>query len=155
STVVAFQMGELKRYVLAVFLAVFAAGSGGCTKQARANRYIAQAGRDFAAEQYDRAEIEYLNALKVVPLTPTAVSKLGVIYFIEGKLTRALAYLQKAVELEPENCEVRLKLAQTCRAFHKMKQARDEAVRILEKRPCDSDAWLLLVDSATSPKELE
>ena len=40
------------------------------------------------AEQYDRAEIEYLTALKLAPLDPTAVARLG--SFINSGASRRL-----------------------------------------------------------------
>ena len=54
-----------------VFSLVLMVGAG-CSRQARTNRYLARAERDFHAEQYDRAEIEYLSALQLTPLEPNA-----------------------------------------------------------------------------------
>ena len=82
-----------------VALALVGIISAGCTKHARRNRYLARADRDFQAERYDRAEIEYLAVFKVAPMDPAAVSKLGLLYSIEGKMPQAHQFLKKAVEL--------------------------------------------------------
>jgi len=128
---------------------VVAAGAG-CTKQARMNRNLARADRDFQAEKYDRAELEYLNVLRNPKLNSAAVRQLGLLYYAEGRLPRAISFLRKAAELEPANLEVRLKLGQIYLAFRMAKEAREAAALVLQKQPQNEEALLLLAEVGTS-----
>jgi putative PEP-CTERM system TPR-repeat lipoprotein len=136
-----------------IFAAILILGAG-CSKEARKSHYLAKAERDFQAEQYDRAEVEFLSALKLAPLDPAAISRLGVIYQIQGKFLPAFTYLRKALELSPGDLEARLKSGLLYSRLHKSKEARDEAMRVLEKQPWNEDALLLLCDSATDSKDM-
>lgn len=138
---------------LLLFLLIIS--GAGCSKESRKNRFLAKAARDFEAEQYDPAEIEYLSALKLAPLDPVAIGRLGVLYELQGKTLLALTYLRKAIELDPGNLEARLKLGIMYSTMHKPAEARAEAMRVLEKEPWNEDALLLLTDSATDAKDLD
>src|SRR5437870_310816 len=148
-------MNALRRFVpMLLVLALVIAGGAGCSKAARKNRYLESANRDFKSERYDKAEIEYLKVLQVAPLNPVAVRQLGFIYHNQGRLPQAYAYLKKAGELEPEHTGVRLKLGLTYRSVGELKEARREALWVLEKQSGNESALLLLADTAMLPKEI-
>jgi tetratricopeptide (TPR) repeat protein len=134
--------------LITTLLAVLCAG---CGKEFKRSRNLAAGNRDFQAEQYDMAEIEYLNVLKVAPADAIAVSRLGLIYFAEGKLQRAFAFLQRAADLDSENTTVRLRLGQTCLVLRKFEETREQAVFVLNKAPTNDEALLLLAESAANP----
>ena len=127
----------------------------GCTKEARKERSLARANRDFANEKYDEAEIEYRKALQLGALDPTVIRQLGLLYFNEGRPLQAYAYLRKAAELQPENDEVRLKLGMCAMALGNFKEARNAAERVLKSQPATEDALMLLVNSSRTPSEAE
>ena len=135
-------------------LALVITGGAGCTKAARKDRYFASADRDFKSEQYDKAEIEYLKVLQIPPVNPVAIQQLGFIYYNEGRLPQAFAYLRKAAELAPEKVEVRLKLGLIYMADRQLKEARQEALWVLDQQPGNEEALLLLADTAATPKEI-
>src|ERR1035441_5312823 len=56
----------------------------GCTKEAKKNRYLARANSDFAAGQYEKAEVEYRKVLQVAPANSAAIAHLGIIYHDQG-----------------------------------------------------------------------
>jgi tetratricopeptide (TPR) repeat protein len=146
----------LKRCLpLLAAVALLAAGGLGCSKDAKKNRHLAAAEKDFAAEKYDRAEIQYLALLRLSPLEPAAIAGLGLIYFDQGKLPQAIAYLQKAVELQPENIQSRLKLAVIHQALGQVKPAREHAHKILEHAPEQEEAVMLLADLASTPADVQ
>ena len=63
---------------------------GGCSAEARKNRALKR-GDEFAAKnQYDRAEIEYINALRDDSQNAHAMASLGVIYLEQGRLVSGL-----------------------------------------------------------------
>src|SRR5580700_9130559 len=92
-------------------LALVALAGSGCTKQARKEHYLSLANQDYAAGNYDKAEIEYKDALQKVALDPVAVRQLGLLYSDEGRTLQAFSYLRKAAELDPKNATVQAKLA--------------------------------------------
>jgi tetratricopeptide (TPR) repeat protein len=114
----------------------------------RANRY-------FAAGQYDAAEIEYLNVLALDRGNAEAIGRLGVIYFDQGRMGKALPFLLAGRRMEPENLEVRLEFGLYLLAFAKFQEAKDEANFILDHAPSNSDAPLLLAEASVRPKEIE
>src|ERR1039457_3076981 len=127
----------------------------GCTKGARKDRCLARGDRDFGAESYDEAEIEYRKALQLVPFDPTAVRQLGYLYFNEGRLPLAYVYLRKAAELRPEDNDVRVKLGMCELPLGLVKEAREAARRVLQSQPETKDALLLLADSSRKSNEAE
>ena len=126
-----------------------------CTRQARKTRALAQADRSFAAGQYDQAEIEYLNALKLEALNPQAIGQLGLIYYAQGRVGRASPFLLKGRELQPENLELRQKLGMLQLGTGHVKEARAEADFILARKPQDAEAPLLLAETAVAPTDME
>jgi|CZKI01.1.fsa_nt_gi tetratricopeptide (TPR) repeat protein len=114
----------------------------------RANHY-------FVAGQYDAAEIEYLNVLRIDKRDPQALGRLGVIYFDQGRVGKSLPFLLAGRQFEPENLEVRLELGLYLLAFGRFQQAKDEADYILDHDPSYPDAPLLLAETAVRPKEIE
>src|SRR5437899_2289960 len=136
-------------------IAILVTIAAGCTKQAKRERYLARAERDFKAEKYDEAEIEYLKVLKIPPSNPTAVSRLGLIYYAEGRLPQAAGYLKRAVDLKPDDVEARLKLGLTWMAFQKLPEARQQALSVLETQPGNEEALVLLAISAANTNEVD
>jgi tetratricopeptide (TPR) repeat protein len=135
-------------------LTLIALFSAGCTKQAKRNRFLARADRDFQAERYDRAEIEYLAVFKVAPLDHVAVAKLGLLYFTEGKLPQAQQFLKKAVEFQPDDADLRAKLAMAAFSVQ-AKDARQEALQVLSRQPGNPDALLVLADTTLTTNQLK
>lgn len=137
-----------------LLVALLVAGTG-CTKQFKKNRYLALAERDFKAERYDRAEIEYQTVLRISPDNPEAIYKLGLLYSAEGRVPQAMVCLRKAVELQPENQEGHLKLGQAYLGLRMVKEARQEALKVLEKQPANGEAMLVLAESAQGTNEVQ
>ena len=139
---------------LAAFI-LLVAGGAGCSKRTFAERLLESGNRYFELEQYDKAETEYLRVLRFVQLQPTALGKLGLACFYEGKLPQSFAFLRKAAELDPGNAAVRLKLGLAYFALHQPKEAWAEAAWVLQKHPTDAEALTLLADSASTTNAME
>ena len=136
-------------------LLAVALACAGCTKAAKRSRYLARANKDFAAGQYEKAEIEYLKVLQIPPANPAAITRLGFIYHDQGRFPQALIVLKRAEKLDPENLELRLKLCLTEFSLRQFKDARDDANRILQKQPGQDEALLVLVQTAFTLKEVQ
>jgi tetratricopeptide (TPR) repeat protein len=135
-------------------IAVFAMAVGGCSPAAKKARHLEQANRYFDAGHFDQAEIEYINVLQLDHENPRAWSRLGLIYSNQGRYGRAIPCLIKAQELDPNNLEVHLKLGLVYLSAGKVKEVREEANSVLDKRPQDDDAPLLLAEAALTTKAI-
>src|SRR5947209_5255430 len=117
---------------LVLVLFFLAVASSGCAKQedtketrlARANDY-------FAADQYDKAEKEFREVLRLAPNDPVALRQLGILYHDQGQIVQAYPPLKKAAELLPEDSEVQLKLGLTLLSLRQFAEARDSALQVL------------------------
>ena len=150
-----FRLPDFHHRCLLSLLVVMVFAAAGCTKEVRKTRNLARAERDFAAGQYERAEIEYLKVLQVAPGNPTALGKLGSIYHDQGRFPQALYLLKKAAELAPDNADVRLKLCLTELSLGGVKEARQDAERVLQKQPGQEDALQVLAQSTLTVKEAQ
>lgn len=133
-----------------------AAISSGCSSQndskesrlKRANEYL-------TAGQYEKAAQEYRQILGIDPSDSAAQQQLAIIYYDEGQLRQAFPLLKKTAEGHPDNLNVQLKLALTYFAGRDLGHARELAAQILEKAPAQEDALLLMVDTSSTPDEMQ
>jgi tetratricopeptide (TPR) repeat protein len=142
------------KYICLASLALSVAVTG-CSKQARKARHEVRADKYYAAGQFAQAEIEYLNAAKLDPDDAHAIGRLGLIYFDEGRVTRAYPFLSKAVELNPDDPQVRIKLGYLNLSFGNAKEARAAALAILDKNPKYPEAAFLLAETARGAKDTD
>jgi len=138
----------MKSSVCLLSLALVAVLGVGCSPAAKKARHLERADKFFAASDYDKAEIEYLNVLRFDVDNARAFSQLGVIYAEQGRFGRAVPALLKAQQLNPSNLVTRLKLGRVYLAGGKFKDARTEAEFVLAQQPQDDEAPLLLADTA-------
>ncbi len=140
---------------LAVWVTGLLAVTGaGCSPKSRIARHVESAARDMAAGKLERAEIEYLNVMRLEPANPTAIAQLGIIYFEQGRIGRAAPFLVKGRELNPQNLELRAKLATLLLATGKTADARAEAEYILDHQPGNAEGAILLAQAAQQPPEV-
>lgn len=127
----------------------------GCSKEAKQVKHGERAEEFFVAGEYDRAEIEYLNVLQANPKDSHALSRLGRIYFEQGKLGRAFPLLAGIKELAPDNLDNRVKLSQFNLAAGRRKEAIEEATFVLSKRPDDVESILVLGEASVLPDQIK
>jgi tetratricopeptide (TPR) repeat protein len=148
-------MNKLKYFtttgLLLAVVFVLAVGNTGCTAKARKTYHETRADRFYAAGQFDRAEIEYLNVLRNDSRDAQAIGRLGLIYYQEGRIQTAYPYLLKGSELATNDLALRLKLGFIYAATGRSGDARDAANFVLDRKPQDGDAPLLLAQSAGTP----
>ena len=133
---------------------MLAVAGAGCTAKMKASRHLKRADQYFDSGQYDQAEIEYKNVLRNAPRNPEAWSRLGIIYFEQGRLGEAGQILERAEQVDTNNIEVRLKLCLIDLEAGKLKEARDEAGFVLDKNPGDAQAPILLAEASASAGEI-
>ncbi|MCX6908300.1 MAG: tetratricopeptide repeat protein [Verrucomicrobia bacterium] len=149
-------MRKLAQWVLtAGALTLLALADVSCSPAASKARHMEQADRYYDAGEFDKAEVEYISVLHVDSQDSHALGRLGLIYFEQGRSERALPLLLRCFELDSGNLDVRLKLGLVYLAMGKLKEAQVEADFVMERRPQDDEVPILLVEAATTPKNIE
>ncbi len=133
--------------LLAFFLA-------GCSAGMKESYHLRRGNAFYAAGQFDRAEIEYLNVIRNNPENVTAISHLGEIYYVQGRMQNAGQFLYRARQLNTNDLTVRIRLAQLYASAGKFKLARDEARFVLDREPGNADAPVTLAETADTPKDI-
>jgi tetratricopeptide (TPR) repeat protein len=138
-----------KYHVLLLFVvaALLVVAGAGCSAKVKKSYYLEQADRSFDAGQFDKAEVQYLNALHADPRDPVAMGRLGVIYFQEGRFQKAAPYLYNGCQLDTNNLDLRLKLAQIYLGVGMLKEANNEAGYVLDRNSQDHDAPVFFAQS--------
>jgi tetratricopeptide (TPR) repeat protein len=143
---------NLQRVFTAVVVALWVIGVAGCSPSASKARHQEQADQYYAAGDFDKAEVEYISVLHVDSQDPHCLGRLGLVYFQQGRMDRALPLLLRSFELDSSNLDVRLKLGLVYLAMGKLKEAREEALFVMGRKPQDDEAPILLAETATTPK---
>src|SRR3989454_10267899 len=106
------KMSRASRGWIILFLALLVAMIG-CSRspEAKKARHLDRGDRYFAREQYREAVIEYANVLRIDRTNERAERQLALAHYQLGDFGRAFPYLVKFAETEPDNIDIRLKLA--------------------------------------------
>lgn len=139
----------IKSSSLGLVLALLILGGSGCSPHAKMERYLAKADQYLAKGDYDRAEIEFKNALQIDSQNTTALGKLGTLYFNQGRILSARSLLLIAAEHAPANLELKLQLGLSDLAVRDFEGARTKAEFVLDRTPGNPEAPALLAEAAT------
>jgi tetratricopeptide (TPR) repeat protein len=143
-----------KRLIFALCLTALA--NVGCSKdEPTKDQLLSRADAAVTAGQYDKAEKDYREVLRLAPEEPAALRQLAVIYLDQGQLLQAYPLLKKSAELQPDDPEIQLKLGLLFLAVGSSAEAREAALQVLEKQPGNQEALLLLVDASRKPEDIE
>lgn len=141
----------LVRWGLAVLLILPLAG---CTKSSRAARMLRQANEHFSAGEFEKAEIEYLNVLRVDRTNHTAIRNLGLLSFEQDDFQRAWQCMQITLQQDSNDLLARLRISQMLLTLDEGNpnptnrfQARTNALTILAQQPTNEMALYVLVDT--------
>jgi tetratricopeptide (TPR) repeat protein len=126
----------------------------GCSKESKKESRLRQADIHFKAGDYDRAEVEYLNALQIESTNFIALRRLGVMAYEEGRLSHAYAALNSAKKTAPEDFDTRLHLALVLLAGGNPKDARAEALTLLNRQETNEQVLMLLAESSLSTNDV-
>lgn len=141
------------RFLVLLIMAMALTLGSGCSKEAKRDRFIKRANHYFEAKDYPKATIEYLNAAQLDPENPVCTERLGQIYFAQGQLARAQAWLRKSLAQNPARVELMVPLMRIYREAHDSAKASSMAVDILKLQPGNEEAFLTLADFATTPEQ--
>lgn len=139
--------------LLAVVVGIVA-GSG-CTADTRKVRHMERADGFYEKGELEKARIEYLNALRIDMNQSRAVRRLGQIYYEQGNIAQAIPFLLEAEKREPNEVDVRLKLATVYLAAEQLSKAREQAQAILKIEATNEEAVVILANAAGSTALLQ
>jgi tetratricopeptide (TPR) repeat protein len=149
-------MNRVNKFLGSIGILLFAGLlATGCSKASRSARHLSTADRYYEAGDYDGAEIEYLNALRLDGKSVVALSRLGIMSFEDHNFAKSIPFLLRVKALDPNNLEARSKLGSIYLIGRKPKEAREEASFILSKQPTHPDALLLLAESTVRTNLVE
>jgi len=142
---------------LAVFaVALITVANASCSKPGPTkDQMLSSANQAFAAGHYAEAEKQYRELLRVAPDEPQAVRQLGIIFQDQGELPQALPLLKRSAELRPDDVEVQLKLGLALQRLRQYKEAREAALRVLDKQPGREEALVLLANTALGLNDVD
>lgn len=126
----------------------------GCSEATKTQRAAERADRNFAAGEYEKAKIDYMNVLRSRGPSAKVYMRLGQIWYDQGAPLRAAPFLGSARELNEGNIENNLRLARVLTSFGQLKQANKVAAAILRQAPDNGEALLLLAQTAHDPEEV-
>ncbi len=126
----------------------------GCSKQSKAEDYLKRAEGYFTAKDFAKAEIEYLNVLKLDKANVASVKRLATIYYDQGKIKQGIPFILGVRELDKDDLGNRMRLAQIFLSARKLQEARKETIYVLDRDPKNDEAISLLSDTATNSEEI-
>ena len=116
--------------------AVAALGTGilpvGCDRspQAKEAQYLKRGAALAAKKDYDRAALEFRNAVKEMPKDAEAYYQLGLTYLASGNVGNGVAALRHATEINPKHTGAQLKLAELMTTSQNQDILRDAVGRL-------------------------
>jgi len=146
-------MDRLKQGCVALLGAILLMGMfTGCSAEAKKARHLERGESYFKAGEFEKAKIELLNVLRLEPLNAKAIRQMGFMLYEQGAPLSAYKFLSKAVEQNPQDTEISLKLASAQVAIGEWKKGQDLAIAALGKDPGNTDAIAVLAESAMNPE---
>lgn len=135
--------------------ALFVASAGaiacfvaGCSSEQREARYLKRANQSYEKKQFDKAQVDYMNIVRVNPKNVLAWTRLGLIASDKGELQLAYKALGNVKTLQPDNLVARSRLGRVLLSARAMSEARKEALFVLDKDPLNDESMLVLASSS-------
>src|SRR3982075_3377895 len=142
----------------ALFLALtLAALAAGCSNQQAdtPEQHLAKANLALNNDQLIEAEKEYREVIRLAPNDAVAQRQLGIVYFEQGQFPQAIPLLKRAADAEPNNLDLQIKLVQTYLSARQFQPARALAQQIIEKRPAQDEAVILLASAGVGLNDID
>ena len=148
-------MSAFLRFNIIVLSLLIALAACGASPQAKKAGYLANGDKFFAMKQYKEAVQSYRKALQVDARDKKTFEKLAAVFLEAGDINQYLSNLQQASGIDPQDLDIRLKVARGFALTRKTNESRKELDSIFEKRPQYLGALVLLSELAAKPDEIE
>ena len=146
---------QFRRAAIAVLLVSMSMSTSACSTESKIQRHMERGDAYLEEGKHQEAIIEFLNVIQLDPDHREATARLGIALFDTGQFGPSFAYLQRAVESDPENAEVRIKLGTIYLLRGMREEAREEAGAVLDRDATNLDALAVYGDTATSAGEID
>jgi tetratricopeptide (TPR) repeat protein len=117
------------------YLLLFALLLAGCDVQSREARYLKRGDAQFARGQYEKARLDYLNALRIKPVDPEIHYRLGLVEEQEQNIGAAYGEFRQSAEQDPHFQPALLKIASYDLAGGQLEQAQQQITTVLAAAP--------------------
>jgi tetratricopeptide (TPR) repeat protein len=143
------------RRVLTLFLLAFTCVGVSCHRDPKValQRYLVAGDKYFNQRHYNEAAIEYANAVNVAPMSGQARAKLAASYLAVGNTRLAFPQYIRAADLLPDDLDVQFEAGFLLFKGGLFAEAKSRARTILEKKPDDPRALLLLANCLAGLKD--
>src|ERR1700676_874075 len=143
------------RFVSIVIVGLIAMALSACGgAQARKARHMEKGQSFLVAGNFDKARVEFQNALQIAPADPEARFDMGVVDEKLGKMREAAQFYQGVIDVNPEHLGARTNLAR----LYIFSAVPDRALELigpsLEKHPDDSELLTLRAAVRVQQKDL-
>lgn len=145
----------LSRNVAVMVLTLSALSLAGCGgAQARKVKHMEKGQAFLAARNYEKARVEFQNALQIAPTDPEARFEMGVVDEKLQKPREAAQFYQATIDVSPDHLGARTNLAR----LYMFANAPDKTLELikpaLEKHPDDAELLTLRAASHVQKKEM-
>src|SRR5947209_4783220 len=148
----------MKKQVLAFVrlgaLALLFGLTTGCTAKMRSQRHLRAADNYYAAGDFEKAKIEYLNVIRSDQQNEHAFLRSGEIWMDQGAPLRAGPFLYSATKIAPNDITPKLKLARAYLSLGASADAQRLASGVIQQDPSNTDALLILAETARTADDL-
>ncbi|MGE0385206.1 MAG: tetratricopeptide repeat protein [Gammaproteobacteria bacterium] len=147
---------SLKIIARTLLAAVLVTSLGACGGSEQRKAAYLQRGKDLLAEEnYDKAQLEFKNALQIDPNDADARFHLAQVLERQQNWTEAFKHLAKVVQDHPDHVDARTHLGQLYLLSGAPDKARNEADEILKRNPKHADGLTLRAALHTQRGELD
>ena len=146
---------QFTRAAIAILIALLSISTSACSTESKIQRHMERGDAYLEEGKHQEAIIEFLNVIQLDPDHREATARLGVALFDTGQFGPSFAYLQRAVEFDSENADVRVKLGTIYLLRGMREEAREEAGAVLDRDATNLDALTVYADTASSTGELD
>ena len=140
---------------VAIAVLTISMSTSACSTESKIKRHMERGDAYLEEGKQQEAIIEFLNVIQLDNNHLEATQRLGVTLFDTGQFGPAFSYLQRAVELDPENAEVQTRLATIHLLRGQREEAREEAGAVLGRDATNLDALAVYADTASSAGEID
>ncbi len=125
-------MSTRNKFRVAVFLAIVVVVLQGCRSSPKEKEagFLKRGNALLAGKQYQRAVLEFRNAIQVMPKDAEPYYRLGIACMNAGDVFDAFRAFHRATELNPKNSQAQLKLAELLNLTQKKTLLQDASTRL-------------------------
>lgn len=140
-----------------LLLAFVLTWTAGCSRQKDPAKFIELGDRAFDNREFEKAKIEYINAIRIQPTNAHATLRITKILIAQGQIMEAGRAIPWCRQAFPEDLEIRGLIVEILAAAGgETNRARlmTEITELLERDPANERAMMALVSTTRTPEDL-